>query len=287
MFTQQGTVPKLPVPVEHCNKILKSEQNHKICVDAHMPLLQVAFYTRTSCQANANKSGPARQEKAVQGICPHQSFKVAKSLTEVVSGSLPMDKRKAFTSFLAECSKSGIEEILVESTRAVARDASVAESLFQMSKSLGVKIVPADIPSLYEHSPNPAQKFLRRVMMAYTELEKDLTVQRLQAGLALKRQAVTKALKTKQTKIGNKIVFRNQRGHAKANGRMSILQHMKLEGTLTKQKLNRLKMAVSKFHQNGSLKGKTGLQTSIRNILCRPDVGHETARRMAKEIQYL
>ena len=216
-------MPKLPVPVEHCNKILKSEQNHKICVDAHMPLLQVALYTRTSCQANANKSGPARQEKAVQGICPHQSFKVAKSLTEVVSGSLPMDKRKAFTSFLAECSKSGIEEILVESTRAVARDASVAESLFQMSKSLGVKIVPADIPSLYEHSPNPAQKFLRRVMMAYTELEKDLTVQRLQAGLALKRQAVTKARKTKQTKIGNKIVFRNQRGHAKANGRMSIL----------------------------------------------------------------
>ena len=245
------------------------------------------MYARTSSQTNAAKSGPDRQTKAVQSLCTRGNFQVVKALTEVVSGSLPMDKRTAFQKFLAECGDAGIDQVLVESSRAVARDASVAESFFELSKSLGVTIIPADVPSLYEHKPNPAQKFLRRVMMAFTELEKDLTVQRLQTGLALKRQAVQQALKSKHPKIKNKRVFRTQLGNAKANGRMSILQNMKLTGALTKNKVKRLKSAVAKFHRNGTLKGQSGLQASLRSILCKPQLGHETARRIAKEIKFI
>ncbi len=51
----------------------------------------------------------------------------------------------------------------------------VSEEAYQHSKKEGVQIVPADVPDPYEISPNPVQQFMRRVVFAVTELEKELT----------------------------------------------------------------------------------------------------------------
>ena len=208
-------------------------------------------------------------------------------MSEVVSGSLPLDKRTAFVNFLGECRDAGINKVYVESSRVVARDASVAEEFYKLSKNLGVTIVPADVPALYDHCPNPAQKFLRRVMMAFTELEKDLTVQRLKAGLDVKRRAVQTAFRNKQATVGGKPVLRTQLGKAKVNGRASTLQKMKVAGTLTETLLKRLKVACAKFKEDGNLKGQNGLQASLQRMLNMPKLGCETAKRMSKEVAFL
>ena len=57
---------------------------------------------------------------------------------------------------------------MVESFRVIARDALVAEELYEVLKAEKVKIVPA-VPELFKHNPNPAQKFMRRVMLSCFE----------------------------------------------------------------------------------------------------------------------
>ena len=117
-------------------------------------MLQVALYARTSSLTNATRSGPLRQRQAAQHLSEHEKGQIAKRLSEVVSGSLPLDKRTAVVNFLGECRDAGINKVYVESSRVVARDASVAEGFYKLSKNLGVTIVPADVPALYDYCPN-------------------------------------------------------------------------------------------------------------------------------------
>ena len=64
-----------------------------------------------------------------------------------------------------------MNSVVVENSRAVSRDAMVAEELCQESK------------------------FLRRVRLAYTELEKDMVFHRLSHGIAEKRRVVQQAMR--------------------------------------------------------------------------------------------
>ena len=85
-------------------------------------------------------------------------------------------------------------------------------------KDLGIHIIPVDLPDLMDHNPNPAQKFMRRVMFAYTELEKDITVQRLQHGWKQKLQTE----KAKQ-RSGQQVRL-SLKGKVKINGRKGLLE---------------------------------------------------------------
>ena len=56
-------------------------------------------------------------------------------------------------------------------------------------------MVPADAPDLLVHDPTPVQTFLRRVMFAMVELEKNLIVQRLAHGRAKKYDKMEQKIK--------------------------------------------------------------------------------------------
>ncbi len=92
---------------------------------------------------------------------------MTRSVSEVVSGSLPVGQRVAFNELM---DRTDLDKIYVESVRAVARDAMVAEHYYQMSKRTGKQIIPADMPTLFKHDENPAEKFARRTMCAAIEL---------------------------------------------------------------------------------------------------------------------
>lgn len=76
--------------------------------------------------------------------------------------------------------------------------------MYQKSKEAMVQMVPADAPDLLVHDPTPVQTFLRRVMFAMVELEKNLIVQRLAHGRAKKHDKVEQ--KIKKARKGNKPV---------------------------------------------------------------------------------
>jgi DNA invertase Pin-like site-specific DNA recombinase len=155
-------------------------------------------------------------------------------------------------------------KIYVESSRAVARSSTVAEKLFQTSVEHGVQIVPADLPDLYKHEATPVEKFVRRIVFATTELERDLIVQRLQDGIKRKMQTTRK---------------RTQTGAPKVSGCASLLEIAKP----TSRALTQLR-AIAARRQSGNY----GLRAMARDMSVALDLprtmGHETARRICSQL---
>ena len=99
------------------------------------------------------------------------------------------------------------------------------------SKEQNIQIVPADIPDLCVLDPNPVQTFIRRVMFAMTELEKNLIVQRLRHGQQRKKElaeAIVADAQANNNKL--KIGQLTQEGEAKSCGSKSTLHSV---GSLT------------------------------------------------------
>jgi DNA invertase Pin-like site-specific DNA recombinase len=172
--------------------------------------MRAAIYTRISTKTNEKKSGTHRQLKSCQSKAKDDGVQVTRSVSEVVSGSLPASHR------VESVRAKSMDKIYVESVRAVARDAMVAEHYYEMSKRNGKEIIPADMPNLFKHDENPAEKFARRTMCAAIELEKDLAVERMKNGLEKKK------LSTKEVTQG---------GAKKANGRKTLLDKVVVSAT--------------------------------------------------------
>ena len=189
---------------------------------------KAAIYARVSSTANKDGAGISRQTAVCKAKCENTKTPIICKVAEVVSGSLPLQKRTVFNELLQKCSKQNITSVYVEGTRAFARNAAVAEAIYEKTKDLGIHIIPVDLPDLMDHNPNPAQKFMRRVMFAYTELEKDITVQRLQHGWKQKLQTE----KAKQ-RSGQQVRL-SLKGKVKINGRKGLLDK-NLSGAQRKQ----------------------------------------------------
>ena len=70
-------------------------------------------------------------------VCPDNRRLVQQKLAYkglLWSGSLPLDQRKAFKGLIEEAPKRNIENIFVESARALSRDADVGEEIYKKSK---------------------------------------------------------------------------------------------------------------------------------------------------------
>jgi len=141
-------------------------------------------YRRISSRTNKDKSGFKRQKGSTEAYAKQNLLKVVGDLAEVVSGSIPVERRVGFKQLLEKAFATKVKKIVVENARAVARSMEANEELYKDSKRLGVEIIATDAPNLYKHAPNPTEKFCRRVVFAYTELEKDVLVERLSKGLA-------------------------------------------------------------------------------------------------------
>lgn len=172
-----------------------------------MKKLGAAAYGRTSSKANAHGSSTTRQMKAAKATAKALGIKKVKEVCEVLSGSLPLPARKMILDLIEthDC-------VLVESARALARDADVGEQIYKAAKRAGTKLIASDMPTLLKNDPSPTETFLRRVMWAYFELERSLVVDRLAKG---RIEAMKKSKKTTAT------------GSVKVVGRNSVMDRVK------------------------------------------------------------
>lgn len=129
-----------------------------------------------------------------------------KKVSETISGMLPLKERNKLNGLL---SGKNFDTIVVESCRALSRSVETSEQIFKTAKQNGVNIVSSDIPSLFRVDGNPATNFIRRVMAAVTEFDRDVLVLRLQGGIEQARKKTTR---------------RTTNGLPKVQGRCSILE---------------------------------------------------------------
>ena len=227
-------------------------------------------YARVSSPGLKVERSRARQiDSSVRASEGKGNVKIVKKVSEIVSGSLPMERRRTLLDLLAgKVQGMGAVnprklKVFVESARAIARDALVGEQLYQLSKKSGVQIVAADFPNLFTHTPSPAESFIRKVMLGVQELDRDQIVYRLAAGLNAKR-----ATSSRVTQVGT----------TKVNGCKSLLEKKKP----TKAVVSRLKKEISKYTS-----GQLGLRTLAVEMgkVLRAKIHHETARRIMAEIK--
>ncbi len=186
-----------------------------------------------------------------------------KTVNEVISGSLPLARRVEFLKLLDQ---GQVEKIYVESCRAVSRSAKVAEQLFEHSVKKRVQIVPADLPDLFKHEQSPIERYVRRIICATTEFERDLTVQRLRDGIA------RKMAETRDT---------TQTGAPKVSGAKTLLDIVRP----SKKVLQKLRAIAAQRNKAGGVVGLRGVARQLSNELCLPKhMGHETARRMCQQL---
>ncbi|CAK0832317.1 unnamed protein product [Prorocentrum cordatum] len=146
-----------------------------------MPKGKVFAYARTSSKTNAKNPFGSRKRQIDSALAAAGATKKTpvELVCDVICGTLPLPQRSTFTNLLEKASKTKQKKVYVGESRAVARNYDLSDELYKMGKKLGVTIVAADAPGLFDHNPGPLQVFQRRVDFARTELEKDLTVLRL------------------------------------------------------------------------------------------------------------
>lgn len=218
----------------------------------------VYIYGRISSQKQVDQQGLSRQRSA----CLPKAKKVGqpKMVSEVISGSLALEQRKMLQKLLTGAPK----QVFVESARAIARNALVGEQAYQLAKQHAVQIIPSDIPNLFTHFPTPGETFMRHVMLAVQELERDMIRERLTAGLQ-------KAMET-STKV-------TQKGRTKVNGCKSILEKCR-PSTKT---LNQMRAAAAKW--NAGAMSCRSLRDAFKGALKKKGLGVMTAERMVSELQ--
>ena len=127
------------------------------------------------------------------------------------------------------------------------------------------------MPTLYKLDATPAESFMRRVMAAVSEFERDTIVARLQAGLQAKR------VTTKRT---------TQTGEPKVQGRKTLLERCGVlpSSSSMRPQLRKLKASVQQ-HQKGEI-GWRPLANKVQQILELDKVpGIEVVRRMVHDLK--
>ena len=236
-----------------------------------------ALYCRTSSPANADSDSLPRQQSSGQADADASNVELVQQISEVISGSLPKDKRVKFNTLMKEAPAKEIHKIFFE-LRALSRDADVGEDMYKDSVRTGVEFNCRDCPGVFVHNPSPVQQFLRRVILAMIELERNLIVTRLAAGREAAHKAAVQQVKIAKRQGKLKVGMLTQKGGAKSAGPSSFLAWY---GEPTSHQKKQLK-AVIKDRDDGVF-GWRMLKEKINDIMGIELGSHETARRFAKE----
>ena len=248
--------------VSKCPRVKEAKLKPKKC----------AIYTRTSSKTNFAGSSSRRQVgAAVQALAQMTKSKVKQDditvVSDCISGLLPVDRR---TRLVDHIESKEFEAIFVESSRALARKASVTDDLAAMAEEHGVKLILADIPSLLT-TDEPMERMVNRIQTAIWEFEWDIIYKRLMGGLVDKLRK--EEMKPKATRN------LTQHGETKVNGRKSTLQKLKPgSGVLKQLRVWELARAEGKF-------GWRVMQEKFRQKLQMDALPLESARRMAWELE--
>lgn len=152
------------------------------------PIVQSALaYVRASTSEQLNRSGPDRQLDNIQACAKAKSLKIVDVFTDDISGTVPCFERPQFQALLSALLKNGVQYILVESLGRLARDVSVQNQILAYLASHNYNLIAADTGLNVTEviTKDPMYKAMVNMMGVFWQLERDMIVNRLQAGRKL------------------------------------------------------------------------------------------------------
>jgi len=194
-----------------------------------------------------------------QGV---KGLKSPKKISEIKSGSLPLDKRKVLMDLLDD---PAVQTIGVENLRAISRKMVYGEMIYEKMKEKGKRIVAKDMPDIFHPNPHPQQAYARRSVLNAQEYERDSIFYRTSNALQDKY--------LEELKKGDRMRV-TQEGECKINGRKSLLEECKPSAALRKKLATQCRArAKGKFGWR-LLAVKLSKMLKLKTIMT-----HETARR--------
>ena len=168
---------------------------------------KAVIYIRTSTQVNVGEDKDSDDRQIAKGVSYAEEAGID-LLTEGsgrneswvtfydagVSGTTDLAKRPAFVLLIHYCQDNDVDYILVEDISRFSRDVIITELGRNMLKLEGLDIVPVNAPDLFlnNDATDPTRKFIRMVLAAVSDLERNMITLRLQSGrrkaCGLKRQ---------------------------------------------------------------------------------------------------
>ena len=191
-----------------------------------------------------------------------------KKVAEITSGSLPLCKRKTLVNLITD---PKVDAIGVENLRAISRRMVYGEMLYELAKKHDKRIVPLDMPDIFDLNPHPNQAYSRRAVLNAQEYEKDSIEWR--TGRALRAKLLDERQKSEKT------MRRNQDGEAKVNGRKSILEHIQPKASARKKLIT-----LCKQRQRGKFGWRALAQRLSAALKLDAVMSHEAARRTSNTL---
>ena len=137
-------------------------------------------YLRVSGKGQIEGDGFDRQLAAISQYCTEQNLELKHVYREEgISGKSDHDARPAMIEMLKSLQTGDVRTIIIEKMDRLARDLIIQEGIIARLQKMGATIVSTCEPDLC--SNDPSRKFIRRVLGAVAELDRDLTVARARA----------------------------------------------------------------------------------------------------------
>jgi len=146
---------------------------------------------RVSGADQVDKDGPTRQREKIAGFATEKVYDIVHEVfgERSQSGAADLIDRKDLIEALAKAVELGAEAVIVEGADRLARDLIVNELAIREFQAAGIRVYSANGGvDLTEGSPDePIAKFVRQILAAVAELDKDQTVLKLRAARKRKK----------------------------------------------------------------------------------------------------
>ncbi len=144
----------------------------------------VVAYYRTSSAGNVgdDKDSKTRQAAAVKKYADKNNLRIVEEYYDAaVKGADPVLDRKDFKRMFHYMLNNGIKTMLVEAPDRFARDLGVQINALNLLKENGLEVIPVNAPEHFTDE-TPTSKFIRVMLGALSELDKDSIVLKLKSG---------------------------------------------------------------------------------------------------------
>jgi DNA invertase Pin-like site-specific DNA recombinase len=150
---------------------------------------RVVAYYRTSSGANVgeDKDSKTRQQSAVKLYAEKSNMDIVAEFYDAeVKGAVPAMVRPSFKKMFDYMKSKNIDKMLVECADRFARDLMVQMNALALLKDNGMSVIPVNAPDHF-NDETPTSKFIRVILGAIAELDKDQIVSKLKSGKEKKR----------------------------------------------------------------------------------------------------
>ena len=139
-------------------------------------------------QSAEGKDGFRRQNDCIAQYAKKENIEIVNTFADVISGTKGIGSRPQMGAMLDAISCSDIDTVIVERTDRIARDAMVAEIIFQSFKKENIKIILAENGQEWTEDTSVSGTMIRGILNCISQYEKDVLVEKLRAARERKKR---------------------------------------------------------------------------------------------------